>query len=292
MYRKLIALAGLGLALVTTACGSSGSSSSATTSTPSTTAQTAASPAVVADLAPTGRLRLAVFAGPPFLAAGTPPSGVAVNLGSALAARLGVPLVTTVYDDPAKLVAAAQNPGWDVAVLPIMPALESKVDYSGPAILVTHTLIVKPGSSIQSLADTDQPGVRIASVDGAGHTQILAGQLHHATLVKVASQADGIAMLKAGTVDAFAGGRFAMGSALAQIPGSRVLSDNFFTARFAMAVTTGRAGGLAYLTEFVEELKASGAVQHALDAAHVTDVPVAPAGSATAAATPTRAAAP
>ena len=236
---------------------------------------------MVADLAPTGRLRLAVFAGPPFLAHGTPQGGVAVDLGSALAARLRVPLVTTVFDDPAKLVAAAQNPGWDVAVMPIAPDLATHVDYSGPVLLIPHTLLVRPGSSIKTLADADQTGVRIASNGGGAHTAVLASQLHHAQLIRVASDADGLSMLKAGTVDAFANNRFAMPQALAQVPGAWVLGDNFFTARFAMAVTKGHPAGLSYLTELVEELKASGAVQHALDAAHVTDVPVAPPGSAT-----------
>ena len=268
------------LGVLGAACGKSSSSHSGATSPTPAPARATASPAVVADLAHTGRLRLAVFAGPPFLAAGTPPAGVAVDLGSALAARLRVPLVTTVFDDPAKLVAAAQNPGWDVAVMPIDPDLATKVDYSGPVLLIPHTLLVRPGSSIQTLADADQPGVRIASEAAGAHTAVLASQLHHAQLIRVASVSDGLSMLKAGTVDAFANNRFAMPRALAQVPGARVLADNFFTARFAMALSKGHAAGLAYLTELVEELKASGAVQHALDATHVTDVLVAPPGPA------------
>jgi polar amino acid transport system substrate-binding protein len=233
----------------------------------------------MSDLAPTGKLRLAVFVGPRFLAAGTPPAGVAVDLGTALAARLGVPLVTTSYDDPAKLVAAAAGPGWDVAFLPVNPALTSRLDYGGAVLDVPHTLLVRSGSMIRTLADADQPGVRIASNATDAHTAVLAGQLHRAQLVRVASDDDGLAMLKTGQVDALANPRFILAQALPQVPGARLLADNFFTARFSVAVTKGHPAGLSYLTDLVQELKTAGAVQHALDAAHVTDVAVAPSGA-------------
>jgi polar amino acid transport system substrate-binding protein len=244
---------------------------------------------VVADLAPTGQLRLAINALPGFLAHGTPPTGVAIDLGHALAGRLGVPLVTTVYPDPATLVAAAQTPGWDVAVVQLIPALAKSVDYSGPVLLIPHTLLVRSGSSFQALAQADQVGIRIASLAAAPHTAVLAGQLKNAKVVPVASEADGLAMLKAGQVDAYAGPRFNMTKYLAQVPGSRALSEDYFTGRIAMAVAKGHAAGLAYLTEVVEELKASGAVQQAIASAQLSYVSVAPPGSATASTPPTTA---
>jgi polar amino acid transport system substrate-binding protein len=243
----------------------------------------------LADLAPTGQLRLATVGHPGFLAHGNPPTGISIDLAGALATRMGVPLVTTVYPDPAALIAAAQTPGWDIAVLPVTPALAKSVDYSGPALLLPHTLLVRSGSSIATLAQADQAGIRIASPAGAGHTAVLAGQLHHATLVQVASDGDGLAMLKASQVDAYADGRFNMSKDSGQVPGSRVLGEDFFTARFALAITKGHAAGLAYLTEVIEELKASGAVQQAISGAGLSDVPVAPPGPGIAATPPTSA---
>jgi polar amino acid transport system substrate-binding protein len=279
MRKPTIALALVAvLALFGAACGKSSSSRTGAPS-PATTTPTIASPAVVADLAPTGQLRLASVGHPGFLAHGNPPTGVSIDLARALARRLGVPLVTTVYPDPATLIAAAQTPGWDVAVLPVTPALAKGVDYSGPVLLIPHTLLVRSGSSIQTLAQADQVGIRLASPAGAGHTAVLAGQLHSATLVQVASDADGITMLKAGQVDAYADGRFNIAKDSAQVPGSRVLGEDFFTARFAMVVAKGHAAGLAYLTEVVEELKASGAVQQAITAAQLSAVSVAPPGA-------------
>ena len=264
------------LALLSAACGSS---SSSPTAAASTTTTTSASPAVIADLAPTGKLRLAVPSTPPFLAHGDPPAGIAVNLATKLAARLGVPLVTTVYDNPPALLAAAQSPGWDVAVLPIVDATSAAVDFAAPVILLPHTLLVRNGSSISTMAEADQTGVTIASVAGDAHTEVLAGQLKNAKLVPVANDAAGLAMLKAGQVDAFADARLAMSQAMSQAPGSHVLTDDFLNIRFGLAVTKGHAAGLAYLTAFAEELKASGAVRAAIDQAHLSDVNVAPAAS-------------
>src|SRR5579864_4279385 len=124
MRKRTIALVLVAvIGLLSGACGTSSSSHAG--AGPSTTAAptpTTASPALVADLAPTGTLRVAAPAVSPFLAHGTPPTGVGVTLAMALAARLGVPLATTVYPDPPAVLAAAHTPGWDVAVLPMLPA--------------------------------------------------------------------------------------------------------------------------------------------------------------------------
>lgn len=278
MRKRRIALTLLALlGLLGAACGKSSPSptgaGSATTTAPT---PTTASPAVIADLAPTGSLRLAAPAVSPFLAHGTPPTGVGVALATALAAHLGVPLTTTVYPDPPAVLAAAHSAGWDVAVLPMLPATTAAVDFSAPILLLPHTLLVRPGLSIQTLPQADQPGVRIASEASAPHTPVLAAQLHHATLVRVDDDTDALAMLKAGQVDAFADARMAMPNYQAELPGSTVLSEDFFTIRFGFAIAKGHAASLAWLAAFVEQLKSSGAVQQAIDSAHLSAIAVGP----------------
>jgi polar amino acid transport system substrate-binding protein len=177
------------------------------------------------------------------------------------------------------VLAAAHGPGWDVAVLPMMPATTAAVDFSAPVLLLPHTLLVRAGSTIQTLAQADQPGVRIASEATAAHTPVLAGQLHHATLVRVDGATQGLAMLKAGQVNAFADARLAMPNDQAQVPASTVLSEDFFSATFGIAVAKGDSVGLAWLSTFVEQLKASGAVKRAIDSANLSAVNVAPLGA-------------
>src|SRR2546428_11138597 len=70
--------------LLGAACGKSSSSRTGAASPTTARTPTTAPPALVADLAPTGMLRLAVPAVSPFLAHGSPPAGVGVALAAAL----------------------------------------------------------------------------------------------------------------------------------------------------------------------------------------------------------------
>ena len=64
-----------------------------------------------------------------------------------------------------------------------------------------------------------------------------------------------------------------------RLSGSRVLADRFHAAFGAMAVPKGQTARLAYIAEFVEEAKASGLVQRAIEGANVRGVQVAPPGN-------------
>jgi polar amino acid transport system substrate-binding protein len=62
------------------------------------------------------------------------------------------------------------------------------------------------------------------------------------------------------------------------LPGARVLEDRYGTNINRMVVPKGKAGWLAYVSEFVEEAKASGLVQKAIDRAGDRGVTVSPLG--------------
>jgi polar amino acid transport system substrate-binding protein len=59
-----------------------------------------------------------------------------------------------------------------------------------------------------------------------------------------------------------------------RLPGSRVLEDRYGANLVAIAIPKGQAGRLAYISEFVEEAKASGLVQRAIDRAGLRGVQV------------------
>jgi polar amino acid transport system substrate-binding protein len=63
-----------------------------------------------------------------------------------------------------------------------------------------------------------------------------------------------------------------------QLPGSRVLADRFGANINRMVVPKNKTAWLAYVTEFVEDAKASGLVQKAIDRAGPRGVTVAPPG--------------
>jgi polar amino acid transport system substrate-binding protein len=83
----------------------------------------------VAQVAPTGALRVAIGVGPSpsaFWATRDPydgkPRGVTVELGKAAAAKLGVPLQLVEYPNSGEITAAASKGAWDISFMPQDPA--------------------------------------------------------------------------------------------------------------------------------------------------------------------------
>ena len=63
-----------------------------------------------------------------------------------------------------------------------------------------------------------------------------------------------------------------------KIAGSRVLDGAFLNSTTAVAVPKGNAAALAYVSAFIEEMKASGVVRRAFDDMGLTAEQIAPAG--------------
>jgi polar amino acid transport system substrate-binding protein len=260
------------IAAVVAACGGAAATPPSATQTP-----TGPSAAILADLAPSGKLRVAVH--PPFLAQKDPATGavtgIAVDIAAALAARLGVPLEITEVDEVLPILAGAGAGKWDIAFLPINPATAQVLDMTAPFMLVGHTFVVRADSTLNSITDADRPGIQIASGKEAGHTPPLAAYLKQAQLIKV-DDTTAFDMFKVGQFDAYADARFILLKRASQDSSLRVLDGDFFVAKLGVGVAKGHVEGLAYLTQFVEQAKSSGTVQKAIDASGFQALAVAP----------------
>jgi polar amino acid transport system substrate-binding protein len=135
------------------------------------------------------------------------------------------------------------------------------------------------GSAIRTVADADRPGVRIAAVRNHASTITLSRLLKHATLVYAETPDLTFDLLRNGHADAMASVSFALERYSARLPGSRVLEDRYGANRLSMAVAKAEVGRLGYITEFIEEAKASGLVQRAIERGGLRGVHVAPAGN-------------
>ncbi len=237
----------------------------------------------VADLVQAGKLRAGLGVVAPHWAIKDPATGelrgVAVDLARALAARLGVELVPVEYPSPPRVLDGLKDGAWDVGFLGIDPSRAAVVDFSPPYLQIDATYLVPAGSSIRKLADADQPGVRIAVSRKTVEDIVLSRMIKRAELLRVETVGAGFDLLRAGNADVLATPRPTALLRSAQLPGSRVLEDRFHATFGAMAVPKGQAGRLAYISEFVEEAKASGLVQRAIDRAGVRGIQVAPAGN-------------
>lgn len=235
-------------------------------------AQQAADPRV-ADLVRAGKIRFALFL-PGYTkdpvtgelrGAGT--GAVTVQLARALAARLGVDVVLVGYPTPPAVVECLKDGACDMAYMGIEPSRATQIGFSLPFMQQDFTYLVPTGSSIRSVADADRPGVRIAIMRNHAATLVLSRILKRAEPIGAETPDSAFDLLRTGHADAWAGARYSLLEYSTRLPGSRVLEDRYGANLIALAVPKGQAGRLAYISEFIEEAKASGLVQRAIEGA-------------------------
>jgi len=227
-------------------------------------------PAVAHELAPSGRLRVAINLGNPVLAQQAPgsaePRGVSADLARELARRLGLPIDFHCHDGAGKVVDAARAGAWDLAFLAIDPVRADVISYSHPYVVIEGAYLVPASSPLRTIEDVDQAGVRIAVGRGSAYDLHLTRTLKQAQRVEAASSAEALEVFLRDQLEAAAGVRQPLAEFAKTHPGVRLLPGRFMSIRQAIAVPKGREACLPYLNAFIEELKASGFVAKALTA--------------------------
>jgi polar amino acid transport system substrate-binding protein len=230
----------------------------------------------VADLVRSGRVRVALF--PPQYTkdpVNGELKGIWADLARAFAARLGIEITLIETANPARMLECLGAGACDAAFLGFDPTRAAEVEgFSPPFIEVDYTYLVPEHSSIRDAADADRPGVRIAVVAGHASTLTLARLRRHAELVDRETPESAFVLLQAGRADAWASIRPALLDYSTRLPGSRVLPDRFGANLPAMVVAKGKVEWLEYVHEFIEDAKASGLVQRAVERAGARGVRV------------------
>jgi len=235
------------------------------------------------ELTPTGKLRVAIAVGPAPSALYTVKDGggyrgVTIVLGTALAQKLGVPVEWVPYLATGEIQASAAANAWDVSFMPVDEERKKFVDFGNAYHLLQSTYLVAPGSPINSVAEANAPGVRIAGAAGTATFRASNKASPQATHLALPGVDAAVAAMRAGQADAIALSRESLTGLAPKIPGSRVLDGGFLNSTTAVAVPKGHAEALAYVGAFIEEAKASGMVRRALDDMGLTSSQVAPAG--------------
>lgn len=244
-----------------------------------------ANDAVMNQLVPTGTLRVAIAVGPAPSAlyavkdAGGQPRGVAVDLGTALAKKLGKPVQLVEYLASGAITNDADKGVWDVTFMPVDAERARRVSFGAAYHVLTSTYLVTANAPVKTIADADRPEVRIAIVDGTATSRAARAASKSATFIVIGGVDEGVALLKDGKADAIALSRESLTGLVDKLPGSRILDGGFLNSYTAVAVPNGKPEALAYVTDFVEEMKASGAVRNSFDAIGLKASVVAPAGA-------------
>ena len=233
------------------------------------------------EIAPTGKLRVAIAISPAGGAfwstkneAGDDYAGVPVDLGKEMAAQLGVPVAFVAYQNSGQIVDAVSTGAWDVSFLPKDPEREARMSFGPIYEVADATYIVKAGSLAVNFQTLDQPGVKVAAVN---NTTTMRGAIAHLKNAKVTgyqSYDEIFGLLKSGGVDAFALSRDQLNAMARKIPGTRVLDETFKQTVTAVAVPLNHPLALAFATKFMTEATSNGTLRKAYDNNGLKDSPI------------------
>jgi polar amino acid transport system substrate-binding protein len=228
---------------------------------------------VLKDLAPTGKLRAAINFGNGVLAQKGPngePRGITPDLATELGKRLGVPVEFVRYEAAGKVFEGAKAGDWDVGFIAIEPVRAADIQFTAPYVIIDGTYMVRKDSPLKDVDDVDKAGIKIAVGLGSAYDLYLTRTIKSATLVR-AKVGGGKAMIELwlnDKLDAAAGVRQQLEVYAKDHADVRIMSGAFQEIKQAMGMpkkngAVGKAGA-AYLTSFVEDMKANGFVADAL----------------------------
>jgi polar amino acid transport system substrate-binding protein len=232
------------------------------------------------EIAPTGKLRVAIAispAGGAFWSTKTESggyAGVPVDLGKAMAEKLGVGVDYVVHQNSGEITDAAAKGTWDVAFLPKDPERETKMSFGPTYEVADATYIVKAGSPIADFATLDQAGVKVAAVNNTTTMRGAVAHLKNAKVTGYQTYDEIFNLLKNAEVDAFALSRDQLNALAKTIPGTRVLDETFKKTVTAVAVPLGHPQALQFVTKFMIDALADGTLRKAYDNSGLKDAPI------------------
>jgi len=232
------------------------------------------------EIAPTGKLRVGMNGSNVTLVACAPDgsvSGICVDLGKFIAGKLGVPFEAVLYSGAATYTASFGKGDWDIIVTGRNPLAAKLVDFMPDVILIDYVYIAAPGREFSDPGQVDRAGVRIGVPRNASADAFLSPRLKSAELVRLAGDADiATEMLRDGKIDLYATGTDSVQKIATRLPGSKIIGT-FETVAFAISTAKGwSTAARSKLTQLVNEAKAAGIVQKAIDKSGQKGVRAAP----------------
>ena len=232
------------------------------------------------EIAPTGKLRVGIGISPAGGAYWSTKNeaggyaGVPVELGKEMAAQLGVPVEYVTYSNSGLITDAAATGVWDVTFLPKDAERETKMLFGPIYEVADATYIVKAGSMITNFATLDQPGVKVAAVNGTTTMRGAIAHLKNAKVTGYQTYGEIEALLKSGEIDAFALSRDQLNAMARKIPGTKVMEETFKQTVTAVAVPLNHPLALAFASKFMTDAISNGTLRKAFDNNGLKDQPI------------------
>ncbi|EYC50866.1 ABC transporter substrate-binding protein [Hylemonella gracilis str. Niagara R] len=225
-------------------------------------------------LAPTGVLRVGVYAGSPLSLLEredpTRHAGLSHDLGQEMARWLDVPFELARFERLADLMVAMGQGEVDFTVTWKSDIYGNDVNYSLPLLDLEQGYLARPGTRLREAADLNtlaarQGGVKLGVLRGAGAQAPLARRHPQIEIVLLGSYTEATDRLAAGQIEAFAASKsvlFPMADRLGG--GARVLDGRWGLETVVIAIPKGRQSAMSYLSRFVLSVRREGYLQAAV----------------------------
>jgi polar amino acid transport system substrate-binding protein len=216
-------------------------------------------------LAPTGHLRVGVYAGSPTSMVTDPNTrqvhGVTYDLGKEFAARLNVPVEYLQFPRIADVIDAIKDGKVDFTVTNATPVRAKNVGFSQILLAVELGYLVPANSAISRAEQIDGPGVRIGVTKGGTSERVLSAKFKDAKFLPAESVPAAINSLRNGELDVYATNKAILFQMLQALPGARILDGNWGQEHMAIAVPKGREAAQQRLDSFVRDVQSNGLLE-------------------------------
>ena len=209
--------------------------------------------ATLAELAPTGTLKVGLFRSATF------EDGFGVDLANYIGSRIGTLVEPKFFRDLKAFLECATTGECDVIAVGITPDREKLVQFSPAFMELETTYLVRGDARFQSIDDLDQADVLISVYKGSVVDKELTANLHHAKLDEsTVSEQQRADLLVNGKVDAIADNADQLGRWSKMAPGTRLIPGHFGIVRYGLANAFGKPAASRYLADLVRDLISSG----------------------------------
>jgi polar amino acid transport system substrate-binding protein len=233
------------------------------------------------ELAPGGKIRVGLNYQNFLLVLGDAPDGspkgIAPDLGRALGEHSGLEIEFVRFDSAGKLADAVKDGAWDVAFLGSEPARAQQIAFSSAYLEIPVTFLVPANSPIRKIEDVDKDGVRVAVADKSAYDLFLTRTLKKAKLMRVPGIPQSYDLFVNEKLEALSGLKPRLVSDAERLPGSRILDGQVTGVQQSAGVPRARDHAAAWVSKFIEDIKASGFVAETIRKHGVRGVTVAPA---------------
>lgn len=240
-------------------------------------------PATGAEVAPGGRLRAVYLGTNPAQAMRDPATGElrgpAYELASELARRNSMPLEFKPIAGPPAVIDAVKNGEADIGFVAYEATRLGTVEFSQTYMLVRQSFLVLDDSPIKAIADIDRAGQKIAGTTNDSIRLCMKRILKQATVVELDNNPAELGKALTGrTIDALGANRQRLTTLSKNTPGTRLLPDDLFNVPQNIVVPKERPAAFAAVNALIDEARASGLLQSAIERSGAIGVAVAPPG--------------